>query len=723
MRFMRWPMLALFVCVLLTGGCNGRHGDTVVAPDELPTAMRADPGYVQWLEKQAMLRQAQDMARIVSGTTISWLSPSVTPRPQTLLEQAPVWLRLHPASLLPENNTPLFKYLQHPEFWKQFSHMGLRGLMVAPVRESGGVWGYDISGTQALGADPVQYGFARYAGTEADFRQLLRLANNAGAIMGDMLIPAATGRGADFFLSARFKPEYQGVYCMMELPRDVWPMLPVVHEQWQAESLDASVVEELRRQRILPPPRQREAMKYPLARYGWAATGEVRGIDGTTRRFAYLFSGSPDRPVLHWTDPSASARRILSGSIIQQIGTLGVAFSGMSVAPLLGMDPAAGQSQSDVAYVASAQNAAQTLAQEIRRYGGWSYLQDAVPLPVLAALLREGPEMALDHAGAVSAQVALLTGDASMLRETLGAAQALGLDRRRLVHVIQPDGGLDLRFVHLYGAANDAAAPLRLSSRKAVDAVVREAGADVFVKNDVLYTSPAGVAGIAAGLRDLHTLDDGQRALLRDGLLMLATYHAMQPGIFMLSGRELCGSLPVPPKLITAASEDEALQQNMAGGYDLLGTSRGTLLTALGMPKAPAAFGSWPEQMLDPLSFAWGVKQVLQVRAQYHVASAEPLGMLPAANRGVVVQAFRLRDSESAQGTVMVVAANFGATRAVERITAAQIPGLKLAAVSRVNEPLTDIMQVEPSFLSSKQLELPLAPWQTRVLLLERTAR
>lgn len=709
-------------CVLaLASGCAPSRKKAPSGGDT-PVEMRADPGYVQWLEKQAMLRAAQDMSRIVSGTGIPWVSPYVVPRPKALLAEAPVWLTVHPASLLTADNVSLFRTLAHPEFWRQAEKLGIRGLLAAPVRESGGIWGYDVSGTQALGADTVQYAFSRYAGTEDEFRLLTRAANKAGAIAGDLLVPAATGRGADFFLSARAKPEYQGIYCMLEVPKDLWPLLPETKTQWQAEALSENATQVLREKRFLPAPRVRDALGYPLAPFGWAATGEIRGMDGISRRFVYLFCESPARPVLNWTDPAAGARRVLSGAVIQQVGTLGVAFSGISVAPFIGLEPAGGPvDQSVQNAAATARDAAEQLAQEVRRYGGWTFLTDALPLPMLAELLQAGPDVAVDHAGSVSAQAALLTGDATMLRESLMAMQALGIGPERLVHCIQPEGGVDFSLVHLYGARNDAARPLRESAREAMREAVTRSGGDTLLKNDVLYTTPAGLVALAAGLRDLRKLSPEERATVSEGMVTLAAFHAMQPGVFMISGRELSGALPLTGGLLQAVSEDDSLLQGTMGAYDLLDVARQSLVTPLGMPRTQMLFGTLPEQMLSPGSFGWHLNRILLVRNHYGVHHAERLEVLSSGHAGVLVQVLRLPATQTGSRNLLLVATNFSREALTQTLAKGQSAALdSFTAAAPPQDVLRDELAKDaPVTRNAKGLHIPLRPWQTRAVLLE----
>ncbi len=641
MRSVLW----FFLVLLVVTGCRVPAERTAQTVDNSPAVLRADPGYVQWLEKQAMFRAAQDMARIVSGTSIPWTAPYVQPHADALLREAPVWLSLHPASMLVRDGESVFRALSAPAFWTQARALGVRGLMLPSIREAGSVWGYAASGSRTLGEDVVQYGFARYAGSSAEFRQVIQLANQSGAIMGDMLVPMDTGRGADFFLAARAKTEYVGLYGMVELPADVWTLLPVPESQWQGAAIPEATLTILRGKGVLPGPRVREALRWPMPSLGWAATGEVRGLDGVTRRFAYLFSDTPERPVLSWNDPSAAARRVLSGSIIQQIGTLGVAFSGISVGALVGVEPEASHVPSGPVAVATALDAARAAAQEVRRYGGWSFLRDALPLPALAAALRDGPDFAVDHAQASAATMALLTGDATLLRRALETLRMLGVPQRRLIHAMQPGLGVDVSLVPFYGAEPDGVRAVREAAQLATRAALTRVGGDTLLSRNTLYASPATWVALAAGIRSPETLTLEQTQVVRSGMLALTTYHAMQPGLFMLTGRELTGTLAVPGRTMTAlgaATEEEALTQGMMGAYDLLGNAGGSLLSPMGVPGTAMAFGTIPEQAGMPDSFLYSVQRILAAREAMRMAWATPTGELPTRETGSLLRTFRL---------------------------------------------------------------------------------
>ena len=74
--------LCAFLCCLL-GACGRRA--PVTAPPAANGLPRADPGYLQWLERQSMLGQAPELAAQVSGTERLWHNSSTARRVPVLL--------------------------------------------------------------------------------------------------------------------------------------------------------------------------------------------------------------------------------------------------------------------------------------------------------------------------------------------------------------------------------------------------------------------------------------------------------------------------------------------------------------------------------------------------------------------------------------------------------------------------------------------------------------
>ena len=107
--FALWRLLAVVLALLLCA-CSqevmGPHGRKPMLlsgterPDRAPgSLLRADPGYIQWLERQSMLGNADDLAAEVSGSERLWGNSGSNDRLPLLLDAAPCWLEVNPHTL------------------------------------------------------------------------------------------------------------------------------------------------------------------------------------------------------------------------------------------------------------------------------------------------------------------------------------------------------------------------------------------------------------------------------------------------------------------------------------------------------------------------------------------------------------------------------------------------------------------------------------------------
>ncbi len=626
----------LLLC--FTAGCAGgpvqrdvpRQGTLVQTG-----AQRADPGYIQYLERQSMLGADLELARIVSGSQLAWLRPASTPFPDSLLVLADTWLSINPMSLLPENKRSAFASLAGGATWQIMDKTNIRGLHIAPTGSAGGLWAYGRNATRS-GEDVIQYTFSESAGQEDEYRRLLDMANSNRKLLGLDLVPAATGLGPDFFLSTRNHRQFPGVYCMVELPQNTWSSLPPVANQWRGAALSDEQVRALSAKQLLPPAMEQDK---PLlgVKSGWAVTSEIHGVDGLIRRWAYRFHGSPDRPVLNWEDPSTAARRVLSGSAIRSVGVLGGALVGMRLEGLYGLDAVRDNRPPSAA---PADEAAITVGREVRRYGGWAWLRDEVPLSYLQALMAGGPDFLQDSVFSPGLEHALLTGNAALLRGMTDEALRLGIDARRLVHSMPSEEGINYTLPHL---AEIAARPVEHSGGKSAQFIgpmtpraaeslrkntLQEARRVVYAAkmstpkgDDIpplgagrLYTTPAGLAALALGAGNADSVTRAMIPQIQNGHLLLAFFKAMQPGLLMLSGQDLAGGLPLSWYSMIDSPRDWDISLTSRGAYPLTEANSARIVTAQGIAKAKTVYESADVQIQDPASFASRLGRIIGLR-------------------------------------------------------------------------------------------------------------
>ena len=572
-------LLCTFICtglVFLTGGCARRSSASHKAPavNGLP---RADPGYLQWLDRQSMLGRTQELAAQVSGSERLWLNSGAARRAPILLRAAPNWLALDPASLTARQ--PLFRALASARLPARLRALGFEGLFLAPVGEQADIWTSGETHGQNLaqgGSGVTSFVPDSAWGSAADWARLAETAEEAGVQLGGELPPAATGAGPDFILQARQTPRFGGVYAMISVPREAWPDLPKAVDEWDLRPLDAATVARLAERGLLPPRLRRESLPW-AAPSGWAATGEVRGIDGQIRRWVYRCGPDATRPVLHWEDPSGRARRIFSAASIRQTGLEGQSLTGLRFEALLGLDVAPENAANgevappERAALAPGLQALDEAAREIHRYGGWALQADALPL-MLAPLILEGPvDFTRDADTPRAAARALAEGDAEPLAASLRAALALQFRQSRCAR----------------GPVGEAEAFPELAPDTAASLALR-----------------------ALGLPPRPPVGAGEKRALAEACLFLLGWRIGLPGLAFFSPQELSGALAPQDagQGLTPLWEEASGQAGKAQPLRL-------------------AFGSLARQESDAGSFLARTSRLLLVRKAAGLAQGELLAV------------------------------------------------------------------------------------------------
>ncbi len=541
---------------------------------------RADPGYLQWLERQSMLGEAPELAAQVSGTERLWHNSGEAVRVPVLLRAAPNWLSLDAHSLAASG--PLFRALVSARLPAKLPALGFEGLFLAPVGERADIWTAESATDAGSGPGASRArGVASFTpdaawGGAEDFDRLAQGAEEAGVQLGGELPPAATGLGPDFILQARQAPRFGGIYAMISVPREAWVDLPEAKSEWDCRALDATAVARLAERGLLPPELLRDRLDW-AAPSGWAATGEVRGVDGQARRWVYRHGPDPLLPVLHWQDPTGRARRIVSAASIRQVGLDGQTLTGLRFEALLGLDvPPEGRGASPAperAALAPGLGALDEAAREIHRYGGWALQADALPA-ALAPLILAGPvDFNRDAATPRATAEALLTGDAAPLASALRASLDAGIAQSRCARGPVGEGG---------------------------------------VGPDAKGETPAALALRALGLDARLPASPGEKRALREACLFLLGWRIGLPGLAFFSPQELAGAIA------PAGAE---------GLTPLWDVAQGRPGSA---PPLSLAFGPLAGQEADASSFLRAVSGLLLARK----ASGLALGELVAVSGG-----------------------------------------------------------------------------------------
>ncbi len=384
---------------------------------------RPSPAYTQWLESQACLRKAPQLASIVSGTAINWLENG-----SGLTGKAKVWAVLSP-SAFPGDKNAFFKALGQDGLLRSLADLGAEGLFLRDAAENTSLLSRAFSDPRESQA-AVSFDFGAQAGSERDYGDLFSLARAGGIDLGGELLPAATGAGADFVLGCMGVRDYPGMYVMAEIPREHWALLPDPGREISPLSKDSAGL--LAENKLLPGTMLQDDPSLTGIPSGWAATGIRQGIDGVGRRWIYRWYGRPESPVLNWRDPSAAARRVLEASLINQAGIRHQALVGIRAGAWVGMNADDGDSKTPS--LEPALSAIRDLSASARRYGSELLLEDHFPPEILPEILPCSAGFVRDGYACPSLEESIGLHNAAPLRTMLQKALADHADIRRLWH-------------------------------------------------------------------------------------------------------------------------------------------------------------------------------------------------------------------------------------------------------------------------------------------------
>jgi hypothetical protein len=169
----------------------------------------------------------------------------------------------------------------------------------------------------------------------------------------------------------------------------------------------------------------------------------------------------------------------------------------------------------------------------------------------------------------------------------------------------------------------------------------------------------------------------------------------MQPGVFGISAWDLVGALPVPADSVAAFTAGGDWRWINRGAVDLLNLNpNATTSAVLGLPKAQTLYGSLPEQLASPNSFASQIQKMLAARKQYNIMNATLNSVPPTGNPAVAVLTMTLPDSDLA-----ITALNYGHGSNTVQVDLTLIPpGIPAASVA--GETAVDIIDNSSAVVS-----------------------
>ncbi|KJS75068.1 MAG: trehalose synthase [Pseudomonas sp. BICA1-14] len=671
-----------------------------------------DDSYIQWLVDQSMLHAARERSRLYAGQARLWQRPYAQARPRDASAIGSVWFTAYPAAIITPEGGTVLEALGDDRLWSALSELGVQGIHNGPMKRSGGLSGREFTPTIDGNFDRISFDIDPKLGTEEQMLQLSRVAAAHNAIVIDDIVPAHTGKGADFRLAEMAYGDYPGLYHMVEIREEDWELLPEVPPGRDSVNLEPPVVDRLHEKHYIVGQLQRVIFFEPgIKDTDWSATGEVTGVDGKVRRWVYLHYFKEGQPSLNWLDPTFAAQQLIIGDALHAIDVAGARMLRLDANGFLGVERRAeGTAWSEGHPLSVTGN--QLLAGAIRKAGGFSFQELNLTIDDIAAMSHGGADLSYDFITRPAYHHALVTGDTEFLRMMLREVHAFGIDPASLIHALQNHDELTLELVHFwtlhaydhyhYKGQTLPGGHLRELIREELYERLTGEHAPYnlkFVTNGVACTT-ASVIAAALNIRDLDAIGPAEVEQIQRLHLLLVMFNAMQPGVFALSGWDLVGALPLAPEQVEHLMGDGDTRWINRGGYDLADLAPEASTSAEGLPKARALYGSLAEQLQHGGSFACQLKRILSVRQAYDIAASKQILIPDVQAPGLLIMVHELPAGKGVQ----ITALNFSAETISETVC---LPGVAPG-------PVVDIIheRVEGDLTENCELTFNLDPYE-----------
>jgi trehalose synthase len=666
-----------------------------------------------------MLHQAEVAGRRYAGQGQLWQHPYAAPQPRAASALASVWFTAYPTAQITRPGESVLHSLGDPELWRLFREIGITAVHTGPMKRAGGIRGYEFTATIDGNFDRISTEIDPAFGTEDEYRSMVRHARDNGVVVIGDIIPGHSGKGADFRLAERRYGDYPGLYHMVEIAAKDWNLLPAVPAGKDSVNLEPAAVDQLKARGYIVGQLPRTIFfEKGVKETDWSATEAVVGTDGTIRRWVYLHYFKEGQPTFNWLDPTFAAPRLVAGDALHSLDRLGERMLRLDANGFLGIEVRPGNDRAWSEGHPLSVTANQLIAGLVRKLGGFTFQELNLTLEDIQAMSHGGADLSYDFVTRPAYHHALVTGDAEFLRLMLGLQKSYRIDPAGLVHALQNHDELTLELVHFWTRHADTPFTFRgrtMKGRELREVIRAEmhdqllgpaAPYNLKAANGVSCTT-ATVAAAALGLRDLGHLSDAQRQDIQRAHLLVTMFNAMQPGVFALSGWDLVGALTLPAESVKTLLADGDTRWINRGAYDLLGHGSGAPRSTADLPRAPALYGTLPEQLQRAGSFAWQLRNMLRVRAEYRINESEQVDVPAVKARGLLVMVHRLAAGKGTQ----ITALNFGRRPVRETVAIKTAP-----PAGSVRDLLADkaLGAVGPG----GQLSLTLGPHEGRVLLI-----
>ncbi|MET0384684.1 MAG: maltose alpha-D-glucosyltransferase [Polyangiales bacterium] len=706
--------------VILSASC----GSGPAARPDAPASGRATPAQqlAAYYVEHSMLRQADQAAANISGSHEQWHGPYLTPQPESLTRQAADYLTLYPRAYLAQEGQSVLGTLADDALWDAVAALGFTLVHPITFEQAGRVVERGFSPSVDGGFDRISYEVQPELGNEDDLRRIVAAANAHQALIVGDVIPLHSGLGFDFRLAEMNVQPYPGMYELIEIPEKDWALLPPVAEPWGVTIVTRERAQALQKAGYLPG--RVEVLvgsEESVSWSGWAATGAVAGVDGKTRRFVYAHLFEAEQPKYNWIDPSYAGRRSQAGDLTQHIVTRGVRLHRLDAVPFLGLEPAADGGPMQHYMTSLSIAGTNDLAYIARKLGGWTWVELNVPVEPYLEFMQHGADLGYDFFTRAETLHPLISADARVLRLAHRTLLEHGITHASLIHSLQNHDEITYQLVDLRARKRLQYGKESLTGPELADRILAEmqrSAAGTAAPYNLLYrpqhdgiatTYPGFVA--AALAIDPYSASSEQIEAIKQAHLMLAHMTALQPGVFSISQWDLVGALPLDRSVVERRLAGGDVRWVNRGAVDLMGQALQTT-TSDGLPRAKTLYGTLPQQLKDPKSFASQIGQLIHVRKAYGLANATVVQVPEVANDAVCVLVMTLPPDV---GGVAVTAVNYGRGPSAVNVS---LRDIKLAAGQLTGKPHDVISGEDVGSLQGQQLTLPVPGLSGRTVVL-----
>jgi maltose alpha-D-glucosyltransferase/alpha-amylase len=621
--------------------------------------------YVEWLRNQSMLGDADALARQLSGQASMWQNPFAYPNPRAAVERASVWFTAYPLSFITKPGQTFLSALGSSDLWEAFQQVGIKAIHTGPVKRAGGLSGWDYTPSIDGHFDRISMAIDPLFGTEDEFRTMCAVAAEHSGTIIDDIVPGHTGKGADFRLAEMNYLDYPGIYHMVDIPESDWDLLPDVPAGEDSVNIDAAAERRLQQAGYIIGQLQRVIFyESGIKETNWSATGPVMDTAGIVRRWVYLHYFKAGQPSINWLDPTFSGMRLVMGDALHSLVDLGTGALRLDANGFLGVEKSAEERPGWSEGHPLSQAANQLIASMVRKVGGFSFQELNLTIDDIKATSETGPDLSYDFVTRPAYHHALVAADTEFLRLTLRLAMEFGVDQASLVHALQNHDELTYELVHFSTKHKEDMFEFNGQDLTGLELAetVRETLRDgltgdrapynlVFTTNGIACTTVTVISAVL-GIKDLATITAEQTEQIREVHLLLAMYNALQPGVFALSGWDLCGMVTLEKTQVARLVSRGDTRWIHRAAHDLMGADPAADQALSGMPKARSLYGTLPEQLADEGSFARRLSRILAVREDWSIATSVLIDVPEVSHRALLVMVHRL-ESGMLQATVL----------------------------------------------------------------------